>query len=183
MHMDTKKHIRRQLFIMSAIVIGMFAFCYALVPIYNVFCKVTGLNGKTGGQVAAVQGKIDTSRTVTVELLATLNYSFAPTQGEFSTQIKKFTLHPGEYVKTSYWVKNLRAEPVIVQAIPSVTPGLGASYIKKVECFCYTRQPLAPFEGKDMPLVFTVSPELPTSIQTLSLAYTLYDVTTPSGAH
>lgn len=168
------KRLKKHLAIMLIVVIGMFGFCYALVPLYSVFCKVTGLNGKTDGQVSSVRMKIDRSRTVTVELLSTLNQALP---GEFEAQHKKFTLHPGEYVTTSYRVKNLTAQPMTVQAIPSVTPGLAARHIKKIECFCFKQQPLDAQEEKDMPLVFTVDPALPTHIHTLTLAYTLFDVT------
>ena len=160
---------------MLFIVAGMFGFCFLLVPLYSVFCKVTGLNGKTSGQVAVTSNsKVDYSRTVTVELLSTINAS-AP--NEFKPMHKKFTLHPGEYVTTSFWVKNLTNQPMIVQAIPSVSPGLGARHINKIECFCFQKQPLAAQEGKEMALKFTVSPELPHSIHTLTLAYTLFDIT------
>jgi len=76
-----------------------------------------------------------------------------------------------------YWVKNLKDKPVVVQAIPSVTPGLAAQHIKKVECFCFTHQNLEAHQGMDMPLRFTVDPALPTSVKTLTLAYTLFDIT------
>lgn len=171
---STAPRLKKQIIIMMAVVIGMFGFCYALVPLYSVFCQVTGLNGKTGGQVAPSITKIDKKRTVTVELLATLNESLP---GEFQAQHKKFVLHPGEYVRTTYRIANLTNEPMMVQAIPSVTPGLAARHIKKVECFCFKKQPLASQESKDMPLVFTVDPALPTHIHTMTLAYTLFDVT------
>ncbi len=177
MDITARKRVKKQVMILLMIVIGMFAFCYALVPLYSVFCKVTGLNGKTAGQTEYVAGKVDKSRTVTVELLATLNTSLSDKSGEFRPIHKKFVLHPGEYVRTSYWVKNLTAQPLVVQAIPSVAPGLAAEHIKKVECFCFIHQPLNALEGKEMPLVFTVDPALPTSIKTLTLAYTLFDVT------
>lgn len=166
--------LRKHLWIMFAVVVGMFGFCFAMVPLYNVICKATGLNGKTGGQVQVTQTEIDTSRIVTVELTSTLNESLP---GEFYSQHKKFSLHPGETVSTSYWVKNLTDKPMVVQAIPSVTPGLAADHIKKVECFCFQKQPLAPGEGKWMPLVFTVDPALSKRIQTMTLAYTLFNVT------
>lgn len=168
------KSINKQLRIMLIIVVGMFGFCFALVPIYNVFCSVTGLNGKTNGQVARPVMKTDFSRQVTVELLATLNESI---QAEFQSHDKKFTLHPGEYVSTTFRAKNLTDKPMIVQAIPSVTPGLAARHVNKVECFCFMKQPLQPNEERDFPLVFTVDPAVPTSINTLTLAYTLFDVT------
>lgn len=174
MDKSLNKRIKKQMLIMFAIVVGMFGFCYALVPLYSVFCQVTGLNGKTAGQAQELVTKIDTSRTVTVELLATLNEKIP---NEFKAKHTKFSLHPGEYVRTSYWVKNKTNQPMIVQAIPSVTPGLGAKHINKIECFCFQKQPLNPLEGKEMPLVFTVDPALPKNIHTITLAYTLFDVT------
>lgn len=166
--------IKKQLRIMLLAIVGMFGFCFALVPLYNVFCSATGLNGKTSGQVGRPIMKTDLSREVTVELLATLNDSVLC---EFSPEDKKQRFHPGEYVSTTFRAKNLTDKPIIVQAIPSVTPGLGARHINKVECFCFIKQPLGPFEEKDFPLVYTVDPALPTSIRTLTLAYTLFDVT------
>lgn len=176
MNTTQQKKIQKQTLILTLVLVGMFGFCFALVPIYNVFCKVTGLNGKTSNEATAVSDSatIDMTRTVTVELTSTLNGAI-PTN--FSAKDKKFTLHPGEYVTTSYWVKNLTDQPMVVQAIPSVTPGLGAKHINKVECFCFINQPLAAGEGKEMALVFTVDPELPKNIRTLTLAYTLFDVT------
>lgn len=173
--MNSKEdRIKKQLRIMLFVVIGMFGFCFALVPLYNVLCKVTGLNGKTSGEVGRPVIKADQSREVTVELLATLNDSVLC---EFSPGDKKHRLHPGEYVSTAFRVKNLTDKPMVVQAIPSVTPGLGARHVNKIECFCFVRQPLDPFEEKDFPLVYTVDPALPTDIRTLTLAYTLFDVT------
>jgi cytochrome c oxidase assembly protein subunit 11 len=170
----SKNRIKKQTRTMVFIVVGMFGFCFLLVPLYSVFCKVTGLNGKTAGQIVAAPMKIDYSRTVTVELLSTINEFFP---SEFAAKDKKITLHPGEYVTTSYWVKNLTAQPMVVQAIPSVTPGIAARHVHKIECFCFQKQPMNPLEGKDMALKFTVSPELPHHINTITLAYTLFDVT------
>lgn len=157
--------------------VGMFGFCYLLVPFYNVFCKALGVNGKTDGTPQMRVTKVDKSRTITVELLATQNESLPGGKGLFRAKDKKFTFHPGEYVSTAYFVENKTPAAMVVQAIPSVTPGHVARHIKKVECFCFTKQPLEPNEGKEMPLVFTVDPALPTSVKTLTLAYTLFDVT------
>jgi len=175
--MTAQQAIKKQLRIMLFIVVGMFGFCFALVPLYSVFCQATGLNGKTDGKAGKVVMKTDQSRAVTVELLATLNESLPVEFSEFQAVDKKFTLHPGEYVTTTFRAKNLTDKPMIVQAIPSVTPGLAARHINKIECFCFIKQPLQPHEEKDFPLVFTVDPALPTSIKTLTLAYTLFDVT------
>jgi len=176
MNETVKPHLKKHLKIMLAVVVGMFAFCFALVPLYNVFCKVTGLNGKTAAtaQIPVAASKVDTNRDVTVELLTTLNESIST---EFTGKDKKITLHPGEYVTTSYRVKNLTNKPMVVQAIPSVTPGLAAKHVNKIECFCFVHQPLKPLEEKEFRLVFTVDPAIPEKFHTLTLSYTLFDVT------
>jgi len=171
---DNAQRIKKQTRIMLAIVVGMFGFCFLLIPLYSVFCKVTGLNGKTDGQSAPITSTIDYSRTVTVELLSTTNGAFA---SEFTPKQNKITLHPGEYVTTAYWVKNLTPNPMVVQAIPSVTPGLAAQHLNKIQCFCFQKQPILPWEGKEMALQFTVNPALPQHIRTVTLAYTLFDIT------
>ncbi|MGD9592241.1 MAG: cytochrome c oxidase assembly protein [Candidatus Berkiella sp.] len=174
---EQPKKMRKHLSFLTFIVVGMFGFCFALVPLYSVFCKATGLNGKTSGIVETVNSDIDKSRTITVVLLATLNESLPDSENEFSTKIRKYTVHPGEYINTTFWVKNLSNKPKIVQAIPSVSPGLVAKHVKKMECFCFQHQPLEANEGKDMPLLFAVDPKLPADIKTVTLAYTLFDVT------
>ena len=173
---QSKEKIKKQTRIMLGIVAGMFGFCFLLVPIYSVFCKVTGLNGKTQGQVepTTLSTKIDYSRQVTVELMTTLNKTIP---NEFTPKDRKITLHPGEYVTTSFTVKNLTDQPQIVQAIPSVTPGLAAKHVSKIECFCFQKQPIQPNETKEMKLVFTVDPAIPSNLGTITLAYTLFDVT------
>jgi cytochrome c oxidase assembly protein subunit 11 len=172
-----KKHLK----IMGIIVVSMFGFCYALVPIYNVFCDVTGLNGKTAGAESTQAIKnmaIDQSRIITVDMLTTLNENIPTT---FIAEHKSVSLHPGELAKTTFTVKNLTNKPIVVQAIPSVSPGLAAQHIKKIECFCFQRQPLAPHEEKIMPLVFTVDPILPHKFGSLTLSYTLFDITERAG--
>lgn len=175
---NPRAKVNKQLKIMLLVVGGMFAFCFALVPLYSVFCKVTGLNGKTEQTPAAqtVNQEVDISRTITVELLATLNQSLPDGSSEFRTETRKFSIHPGELIHTSFWVKNRTPENVTVQAIPSVSPGLAAKHFKKIECFCFQHQPLQGNEGKDMPLVFTVSADLPKHIHTVTLAYTLFKI-------
>ena len=173
----TQKRIQKQLIIMIFVVIGMFAFCYALVPLYSVLCKATGINGKTSLGKVELPVSLVKDRTVTVEFLTILNNSLSPQSGEFHPEIKKVTLHPGEMVTTHFWVKNLTNKPMVVQAIPSISPSIGANHIQKVECFCFQNQPLRAGESKEMSLVFTVDAKLPEHIHTLTLAYTLFDVT------
>jgi cytochrome c oxidase assembly protein subunit 11 len=152
------------------IVFGMFAFGFALVPLYDVFCDITGLNGKTSTTAAAVYNvdQIDTKRIVTVQFIS------RTAQGipwQFEPMVREIKVHPGEMKL----VKSTR--DIIGQAVPSVSPGLAAAYFQKIECFCFTQQPLKANEEVEMALQFYVDPELPEDISTLTLSYTLYDVT------
>ncbi len=157
------------------LVFGMFAFGYALVPLYNVMCKQLGINGKTSDEaVQFVQGGVDKSRTITVEFLSTnhgnLTWQFYPTK-------KRIKLHPGEMRRIAYFAENTTEQPMRVQAIPSVTPGIAAKYLRKTECFCFTQQMLEGGKNMDMPLLFHVDRDLPKKITTITLSYTLFDVT------
>lgn len=168
-----KKHVTR----LTVFVIAMFGFAFALVPFYNVFCKVTGLNGKTalnGTLSESDKPHIDTSRFVNVQLTANVD---AHIQAEFEAEHKKYTFHPGEFVQTNFRVKNLTNKPMTIQAIPSVSPGQSAKHVKKVVCFCFQKQELEPNQEMIMPLRFTVTDELPNRYKTLTLSYTLFDVT------
>ena len=149
----------------------MFGFGFALVPLYDVFCEVTGLNGKTGRmeQEEALSKTVDEEREVTVEFLATV-HSDLP--WEFKPMVRKIRVHPGEVTEVNYFARNIAGEVVTGQAVPSVAPGQAAKYFSKTECFCFTRQALGPGEGKEMPLRFIVDPELPENVRTVSLSYT-----------
>jgi cytochrome c oxidase assembly protein subunit 11 len=151
----------------------MFGFGFALVPLYDVLCDITGLNGKTGRieLEEALSQTVDEDREVTVEFLATV-HSDLP--WEFRPVVKKIKVHPGEVIEVNYYARNKTNEVVTGQAVPSLAPGLAAKYFSKTECFCFTRQALGPGESKDMPLRFIVDPELPANVRTVSLSYTFY---------
>jgi len=151
----------------------MFGFGFALVPLYDVFCEITGLNGKAGrlAQEEALSQKVDEDRLVTVEFLATV-HSDLP--WEFKPMVRKIKVHPGEITEVNYYARNKTDELVAGQAVPSLAPGLAAKYFSKTECFCFTRQALGPGEGKEMPLRFIVDPALPENVRTVSLSYTFY---------
>lgn len=164
---------RRTVIVLMTTVIGMFMFGFAMVPLYNVFCKVTGINGRIYG-AAEVQAhtKIDKNRLVTVIFAATNNeqlpWDFRPNQ----TSIK---IHPGEVVKVAFFAKNNADKKMIVQAIPSISPGIASKYLMKTECFCFTQQMLEPGESMDMPILFHLDSALPKEINTVMLSYTLFD--------
>lgn len=174
--MVVKSH-RKLIIVLALSVLAMFAFGFALVPIYNSICKTLGVNGKTSGKAAVYNeksAKIDYSREVVVEFVATNNsgvlWAFYPT-------IQKIKIHPGEIAKLSFYAENKTDHQMTVQAIPSVTPGIAAKYLKKTECFCFTQQTLDGHEAMNMPLYFHLDTDLPEKINTITLSYTLFDVT------
>jgi cytochrome c oxidase assembly protein subunit 11 len=175
--MNPQKRQKKLLFILSGIVISMFAFGFALVPIYNSLCKNLGINGKTNPQAVAYdpsKATIAMDREVLVEFVAT-NNSGVP--WAFYPKIQKISVHPGEMVKLAFYAENKTDHQMTVQAIPSVTPGIAAKYLKKTECFCFTQQTLNGHESMNMPLLFHLDTDLPEKIKTLTLSYTLFDVT------
>ncbi len=157
------------------IVIGMFGFGYALVPIYNVFCDITGLNGKTENvAVAETNLEVDKNRQITVEFVTSLNKAVPMI---FRSETKKIKIHPGEYHTVNFYAENQTDKDMIARAIPSVTPGSAAEFFKKTECFCFTDQNFKPNEGRNMPVRFVVDPDLPAKYKTITLAYTFFDNT------
>lgn len=171
MHKPNKK----LLLILTIVVIGMFGFAFALIPIYNSLCKNLSLNGKIALQKQlASQGGPDAQRTIHIEFVATNN---ASVPWKFYPMVKSADIHPGEMFKLSFYAENRTNHKMIVQAIPSITPGLAAKYLKKTECFCFTQQSLKGHEAMYMPLLFHVDKDLPKKFKTITLSYTLFDIT------
>lgn len=159
------------------IVLAMFGFGYAMVPLYNIICDVTGLNGKTGRLSAAEASarSDDVRREITVEFTASVNRSgdwvFRPNQAEMKVQ-------PGKTYQATYYAENLSSKPIVGQATPSVSPFSAAPYFNKTECFCFTRQEFdaAGTEGgaRDMPLTFIIDPDVPINVDRVTLSYTFF---------
>lgn len=162
------------------IVILMFGFTFALVPLYNVFCDVTGLNGKVDttkpGTFTRYKNETasNSKRLIVVEL-DTNRHQGIPC--EFTSEKSALRVIPGELTKTTFHVKNLTDKKMVIQAIPSISPGYLAKNLKKLECFCFEQQTLAPFESRDLPLRFWLETEIPEDIHRLTLSYTLFDIT------
>ncbi|MFC3034855.1 cytochrome c oxidase assembly protein [Pseudoalteromonas fenneropenaei] len=154
--------------------LGMFAFAFALVPLYDVFCDITGLNGKPDLTVAAASESVDTSRQIAVSFT-----THAQQGAPFSVQAQQFQVEvkPGEIMRVDFVAQNLSQESRVMQAIPSVSPGLASKYLHKMECFCFNQQPMQAGQKQTFPLLFYVDTELPTEIQELTLSYTLFDIT------
>ncbi|MDR3442527.1 MAG: cytochrome c oxidase assembly protein [Legionella sp.] len=175
--MSNENNHRKLLAFLSAIVLGMFVFGFALVPIYNSLCQTLGINGKTNSEAIAYdvsKAKIATDREVLVQFVAT-NNSGVP--WAFYPKIHEIKVRPGEIVKLEFYAENKTDHPMTVQAIPSVTPGIAAKYLKKTECFCFTQQTLNGHEAMNMPLLFHLDTDLPKQVNTITLSYTLFDVT------
>ena len=151
----------------------MFGFGFALVPLYDVICDITGLNGKTGRIQAAEidSAAIDTSRTIEVNFIAStasgLPWSFEPL-------VKKMEIHPGQVYEAVYRVRSSSSGATLGQAVPSVSPGQAAGYFNKTECFCFTQQSLEGHETRDMPLRFVVGNDIPENINEITLSYTFF---------
>jgi cytochrome c oxidase assembly protein subunit 11 len=160
------------------VVLAMFAFGFALVPLYDVICDITGLNGRSATSFAAREGveavSIDTSRTVTVEFLTTVNSS---KEWDFEPKVSRMTLHPGEFVTATFFASNREGQAKVAQAIPSVLPWNATRYVHKTACFCFERQPFDANERREMPVVFTVDPDLPADVDTVIMSYTLFELT------
>ena len=171
---EFRRH-KRIVMVLIITVTLMFGFSFALVPLYNTFCNITGLNGKTGGRMRATtaQTYVDKSRTITVEFVTNVRKDMP---WEFYPVVKKMTLHPGEMRRVVFMAKNLSSETIIGQAIPSVAPGPAAAHVLKTECFCFNSQTLKPHEEKEMPLVFYIDSALSKDIPRLTLSYTLFNV-------
>lgn len=157
-------------------VCGMFAFGFALVPLYDLFCEVTGLGGRTGDQYSYDPASMqkDTSRLVKVNFVTNTNDGMA---WEFWAESGGVRVHPGEVKEVMFYVRNPTKRRMVGQAIPSVVPGRAAQYFHKTECFCFNNQVLEPGETLEMPMRFIVDPDLPKNVPTVSLSYALFDIT------
>jgi cytochrome c oxidase assembly protein subunit 11 len=164
-----------------AVAVIMFAFVFVvMVPLYDALCDALGINGKTSTQAyTAVPAQVDESRTVTVQFIASNNegmpWEFAPT----TTMMK---VHPGAVNGTVFLARNPMPNAMVGQAIPSISPARAAQYFHKTECFCFNQQPLDGETAAELPLQFIVDQDLPRDIGTITLSYTIFDVTDMAGA-
>ena len=157
------------------VAVAMFGFGYALVPLYDVLCDITGLNGKSQNVTQQQQAnfEVDESRSITVEFITSLNQGMS---WDFEPATTKMQVHPGKPYQISFFVNNKTNRPIIGQAIPSVAPFSAANNFIKTECFCFTNQLLEAGQSLEMPVVFVINPALPEHVKTVTLSYTYFDV-------
>ena len=167
---------------LTVVALGMFAFGYALIPIYKHICEMTGINilalgekelpGSGNARLSkADNSQIDTSRTITVEFDANARgpWQFQPMQS--SVQV-----HPGQLMSVMYEFQNVQDRSMSAQAIPSYAPSESSAHFNKMECFCFNQYTLAPGEKKQWPVVFVIDPKLSKSVNTITLSYTFFEV-------
>ncbi|NUT83182.1 MULTISPECIES: cytochrome c oxidase assembly protein [Pseudomonas] len=155
------------------VVVAMFIFGFALVPIYDVMCKAFGINGKTGGQYEGEQ-VVDESRQVRVQFLSTNSVDMV---WDFYPKGDELVVQPGAVNEMVFVAHNPTNRPMSAQAVPSISPSTAAAYFHKTECFCFTQQVLQPGERIEMPMRFIVDRDMPKEVKHLTLSYTLFDIT------
>jgi cytochrome c oxidase assembly protein subunit 11 len=156
-----------------AIAAGSFGFAFALVPLYNVICGVTGVGDQSGllRKAKAVE-HLDPNRTIIVEFLSNEGgngeWDFRPVKREIE-------VHPGKLYSAEFFFHNLTGRDTIAQAIPSIAPSKVAAYFHKTECFCFSPQHFTVNEQRDMPVRFIIDPAIPSYVDRITLSYTFYD--------
>jgi cytochrome c oxidase assembly protein subunit 11 len=168
----------RMLAKLGSIVILMFCFGYALVPIYNSICTALGINVLSiaeldvqGGRKAGTNTQIDTSRTITIEFDANVHGPW-----EFKPEKRFVDVHPGELTTVMYEFRNVQNRAMVAQAIPSYAPMQAMPHFNKLECFCFNEYTLQPGESKRWPVVFVIDPKLSKDVKTITLSYTFFEV-------
>lgn len=174
---QANRSLTRQLWVFA---FGFLLFGFALVPLYSVFCDITGYGDRSKlAQASAFEATEQTDRIVTVEFITD-----AQTFGdwEFRAEANSLEVHPGRLYEATFYARNLRALPVTAQAIPSIAPLQATQYFHKTECFCFTPQAFDAKQVRELTVRFIIDPKLPITVDRLTLAYSMYDSTIPAPA-
>ena len=177
--MNLKRENFRMVSKLAVIAVGMFAFGYALVPIYKAICEMTGINILSLGErnipgakaTMPANTQVDTSRTITVEFDANSRGPW-----EFKPAERSIQVHPGQMATVMYEFKNVQNRAMSAQAIPSYAPMQASTHFNKLECFCFNQYTLLPGEKKSWPVVFVIDPKLSRDVRTITLSYTFFEV-------
>lgn len=166
--------------VLAGVFVGMIGVTYAAVPLYRMFCQVTGYGGTVR---VATQAEANTvlAKTINVRFDSNMSgglpWKFAPVQREITVRI-------GETAHVKYQATNLADHATTGRATFNVAPALAGSYFNKVQCFCFTNQTLAAHETRDMDVYFYVDPEIVNSpelkhVGTITLSYTMFPSEAP----
>jgi cytochrome c oxidase assembly protein subunit 11 len=168
---------------LAVITVSMFAFGYALIPLYKHICEITGINilslverqvpgnGVAGSDARAVNSQVDMTRSITVEFDANARGPW-----DFKPETRSLVVHPGELTTVMYEFQNVQNKRMAAQAIPSYAPHQAAAYFNKLECFCFNQYTLEPGEKKRWPVAFVIDPKLSKDVKTITLSYTFFEV-------
>ena len=170
--MNLRQTNKRSFIRLAVVALGMFGFGYALVPFYYQICAAWGVGNIDSPDLKPVSTQVDASRTVTIEL----DSNTRDLPWRFRPLVNHVQVHPGELATVEYEIVNQRSAPVTGQAVPSYGPQFAGEYFKKLECFCFTQQTLAPGETRRMPVTFVVDPKLPRDVSTITVSYTFFEV-------
>lgn len=173
---EQRKRANRSLILgLACMTAGSFAFGWALIPLYDVFCRIAGVgNAEAKSGKSFAREAIDPNREITVEFVAD---PASVGSFEFRPKVASLRVRPGKLYDTDFYARNLTAQASVAQAVPSISPSVAGKYFHKTECFCFSPQRFAVGEGRNMPLRFIVDPGLPHNVDKLTLAYTFYDTT------
>ena len=165
---------------LAVVAMLMFAFGYALVPIYKSICTALGINVLSLAEIDVQGGtkasygtntQVDLSRTITIEFDANSRGPW-----EFKPEKRSVEVHPGELTTVMYEFRNVQNRTMAAQAIPSYAPMQAMPHFHKLECFCFNEYTLKPGETKRWPVVFVIDPKLSKDVKTITLSYTFFEV-------
>ena len=169
---------------LATVALGMFAFGYLLVPLYQQICEATGINilslserqvpgGGSAGKSARLpaNSQVDTSRTITVEFDSNVRSLW-----DFKPAVRSMQVHPGEMATVMYEFQNVQNRRMAAQAIPSYAPRQATAFFNKLECFCFSQYTLEPGEKREWPVVFYIDPRISKDVKTITLSYTFFEV-------
>ncbi|WP_275098250.1 cytochrome c oxidase assembly protein [Sedimenticola hydrogenitrophicus] len=172
---------RRTVWLLSLLVLGMFGFGFALMPLYDLLCQVTGIQSvslRSAGEAVAEPLSIrEDSRLITIKFDTSVHPNLP---WDFQPLERHLQVHPGKLYQVNFAARNRSSASVTGQAIPSVAPWQATAFLNKLECFCFNRQTLAGGASVEMPLRFMISPDLPPEIRSLTLSYSLMKPETPA---
>ncbi|MDC3401557.1 cytochrome c oxidase assembly protein [Alphaproteobacteria bacterium] len=169
----------------ASLAIFMTGMAFASVPLYDLFCRVTGFGGTTQRADAAPVGQdLSNAAEMTVRFDASVNRDLP---WKFSTPTKPVKLRVGESALAFYAVENLSDEPIVGTATFNVSPPAAGYYFSKIECFCFTKQVLQPGEKAELPVTFFIDPEITEDsemrgVTTITLSYTFFRSKESAGA-
>jgi cytochrome c oxidase assembly protein subunit 11 len=160
---------------LALVCVFMFGFGYVLVPLYDVFCDLTGLRfTQEANELVSQEIQEDTTRLVTVEFDVSMNESMP---WIVRPAVSKLQVHPGRVYTTNYIAKNTTQSAMVGQAVPSITPYVANRHLVKTECFCFENQPIGAGKEVEMALSFMINPKLPKNVKVVTLSYTFFDIT------